>query len=219
MSRARLAQLAGAVAALVLAPSALACPGGYSYAGLYAPAPAAGIGASLSMLDSPTVAGGHVAAWVGVGGPGLGPHGSDEWLQVGLASFDSPAGRLYYELALPGQQPRYVELASRIAPGQSVRVAVMELPLAREEWIVITPSGIAGPFHLPRSHAAWAPIATAESWARGGSYCNDFAYRFAGVELAHAGGAWSSLRHASKLQDPGWRVHRLSRSSFSATSA
>ena len=29
------------------------------------------------------------------------------------------------------------------------------------------------------------------------------------VELTHAGGEWSSLRHASKLQDPGWRVRTL----------
>jgi hypothetical protein len=219
VSRARLAQLAGALlAALVLVPSALACPGGYSYAGLYPDAPASGIGASLSMLDTPKVDGGHVAAWVGVGGPGYGPHGTDEWLQVGLASFDTPAGRLYYELTLPGQAPRYVELATGIEPGQVVRVAVMELPFSRDNWIVITPSGIEGPFHLPRSHG-WAPLATAESWARGGSLCNDFAYRFGDVELAHAGGAWSRLRGASKLQDPGWRVHRLSRSTFSATAA
>ena len=41
------------------------------------------------MLDTPAVAGSssHVAGWVGVGGPGLGPHGEDEWLQVGLATF------------------------------------------------------------------------------------------------------------------------------------
>jgi hypothetical protein len=221
VSRARLAQLAGAFAAAlacaVLAPSALACPGGYSYAGLYALKPAAGIGASLSMLDSPNVAGGHVAAWVGVGGPGLGPHGTDEWLQVGLASFDSPAGRLYYELALPGQEPKYVELASGIELGQVVRVAVMELPLSHDDWIVITPTGIEGPFHLPHSHAAWAPIATAESWARGGSYCNAYAYRFGDIELAHAGGSWTRLRRSEKLQDPGWRVNLLSRSTFSAT--
>ena len=52
------------------------------------------------MLDTPAVTGGssHVAGWVGVGGPGLGPHGADEWLQVGLATFgDTNEGRLYYE--------------------------------------------------------------------------------------------------------------------------
>ena len=69
------------------------------------------------------------------------------------------------------------------------------------------------------SFAAWAPNATAESWARGGPYCNAYAYRFGDVELAHSRGSWTRLRHSEKLQDPGWRVHRLSRSTFSATPA
>jgi hypothetical protein len=113
VTRARIALLAGvsALAVAVLAPAALACPKGYSYAGLYSPAKASGIAATISMLDTPAVAGGssHVAGWVGVGGPGLGPHGADEWLQVGLATFgDTNEGRLYYELAQPGRAPEYV---------------------------------------------------------------------------------------------------------------
>ena len=143
--------------------------------------------ASLSMLRPPEVAGGHVAAWVGVGGPGLGPNGTDEWLQVGLASFGgSPETSLYYELALPGQQPRYVELASGIQPGQEMRVGLLELPFAPNTWIVVSPAGLAGPFYLPRSHGAWAPIATAESWSPGASPCNRYSYRFGGVQLAPA---------------------------------
>jgi hypothetical protein len=221
VSRARIALLAGAlltVLVCVTAPSALACTRGYSYAGLYADRPASGIAASLTMLDWPTLAGGHVAAWVGVGGAGLGPKGTDEWLQVGLASFDRPDGRLYYELALPGQEPRFVELDSGIQPGQTVRVALLELPFVRDSWIVITPKGIAGPFHLPGS-SAWAPIATGESWARGGSLCTSYAYRFADVQLVGRRGSWRRLHHASKLQDRGWRVERLTPSSFSASAA
>ncbi|HEV8098919.1 MAG TPA: hypothetical protein VGP56_07210, partial [Gaiellaceae bacterium] len=160
MTRARIALVAGvsALAAAVLVPAALACPRGYSYAGLYSPAKANGIAATISMLYSPAVAGGssHVAGWVGVGGPGLGPHGQDEWLQVGLATFgDSNEGRLYYELARPGHSPQYVELATGIVPGVSVRVAVMELQFARDAWIVVSPAGISGPFYLPDSHGAW----------------------------------------------------------------
>lgn len=224
MSRARIAQLAGAlVAALAIAASAspaFACARGYSYAGLYAQSPAFGVAASLSMLQVPTVSGGHVAAWVGVGGPGLEPKGTDEWLQVGLASFgDARDGRLYYELALPGQEPRYVELASGILPGQVVRVALLELPFAPGTWIVVSPAGLAGPFTLPRSHGAWAPIATSESWAPGGSRCNRYSYRFGGVELARAGGTWTRLRGAYKLQDTGSRVRRYSASTFSAATA
>jgi hypothetical protein len=195
----------------------LACTRGYSYAGLYASRPSFGVAASLSMLELPTVSTGHVAAWVGVGGPGLGPNGADEWLQVGLASFDSSGGRLYYELTLPGREAEYVELASRIEPGRVVRVALLELPFAPGNWVVISPAGIAGPFYLPASHDAWAPVVTAESWAAGGSRCNRSAYRFGRVELASAHGRWQRLRHASKLEDPGWRLRRLSPSTFSAS--
>src|SRR4051794_9258702 len=100
------------------------CHAGYTYAGVYATTPVSGLAASLSMITQPNADGGHVAGWVGVGGPGLGPNGADEWLQVGLASFDGPNGRLYYELALPGKKPQFVELASGIQPGEVLRVGV-----------------------------------------------------------------------------------------------
>ena len=211
---------AGALfAALTLAWSAqaaIACAKGYAYAGVSAKHSAPGIGASLSMLDLPVVDGGHVAAWVGIGGPGLGPHGTDEWLQVGLASFDRPEGRLYYEVALPGREPHFFELDSGIQPGEVVRVAVMELPHSPGSWVVITPKGIDGPFHLPRSHNRWEPIATGESWAKGGLLCNRYSYRFGAVKLAVRHGAWKLLTRSTTLQDPGWRVRRQSASTFSA---
>jgi hypothetical protein len=221
VTRARIVLLAGvlALAAAALAPAAFACPRGYSYAGLYSPTKAAGIAATISMLDEPAVFGSssHVAGWVGVGGPGLGPHGEDEWLQVGLATFgDSNDGRLYYELARPGQAPQYTELASGIRPGEKLRVAVVELPFARDTWIVVSPAGIAGPFYLPHSHFAWEPIATAESYAET-TRCKRYAYRFGGLQLASAGGTWRTMRRASTLEDPGWRVRRHGASSFSAT--
>ncbi|HUK94913.1 MAG TPA: hypothetical protein VLU96_07625 [Gaiellaceae bacterium] len=224
MSRSRIARLAGALAAaLAVAASAspaLACTRGYSYAGLYSSSPAFGVAASLSMLAPPSVDGGHVAAWVGVGGPGLGPRGTDEWLQVGLASFaGSPETRLYYELALPGQAPRYVELASGIRPGEVVRVGLLELPFAPGTWIVVTPQGLAGPFYLPPAPAPWAPVATAESWTPAGSLCNGYSYRFGDVQLAGHDGGWKPLRRAHKLQDRGALVRRSSRSTFTARAA
>jgi hypothetical protein len=222
VTRARIVLLAGvlALAAAVLVPAARACSKGYSYAGLYSPTNASGIAATISMLDTPAVAGesSHVAGWVGVGGPGLGPHGEDEWLQVGLATFgDSNEGRLYYELAEPGKPVEYNELATGIVPGVRVRVAVMELQFARDEWIVVSPAGIAGPFHLPRSHGAWAPVATAESYADS-RQCNRYAYRFGGLQLARTNGTWRTMHRAEALQDPGWRLHR-SGAAFSATAA
>ena len=207
-------------AAAVLAPAALACPKGYSYAGLYSPSRASGISATISMLDTPSAFGeaSHVAGWVGVGGPGLGPNGSDEWLQVGLATFGtSSGGRLYYELARPGSPPQYQELAAGIVPGIRVPVAVLELPYARNQWIVVSPAGVSGPFYLPRSHRVWAPVATAESYAET-QRCNRYAYRFDGLQLARKDGTWQTMRRAGTLQDPGWRLRRQG-AAFSATTA
>ena len=223
MNGTRIGLLAGvfALAAAVLATAAAACPKGYSYAGLYSNWKASGIAATISMVVEPAVAGStsHVAGWVGVGGPGVGPNGEDEWLQVGLATFgDSSDGRLYYELARPGSPPRYTELASGIRPGQKLRVAVLELPFAPDSWIVISPAGIAGPFHLPRGHRAWQPIATAESYAET-TRCNRDAYRFGRLELAQTDGSWRAMRGASTLRDPGWRLRRHGPSAFSATTA
>ena len=67
-------------------------------------------------------------------------------------------------------------------PGIKVRVAVMELQFARDAWIVVSPAGISGPFYLPRSHHAWEPMATAESYAET-KQCNRYAYRFGGLQL------------------------------------
>ena len=228
MPRARIAQAAGALLTAFtcasLAPSANAtsaprfCPAGYTYAGVYTTTPVAGVAASLTMLSKPMVDAGHVAGWVGVGGAGMGPGGTDEWLQVGFASFDHPDGRLYYELALPHKQPKFVELASGFQPGQEVRVAVIELPFHPNDWVVVTPNGIAGPFHLPSSHGRWSPVATGESWARSGAtVCNSYDYRFRDVQL-DANGDWHALARSSILRDRGWVVQRESPSTFRASS-
>lgn len=218
VTRVRIALLAGvlALASALFAPAALACTRGYSYAGLYSPSKASGVAATLTMLEEPSVPSGHVAAWVGVGGPGLGPHGEDEWLQVGLASFaGSTEGHLYYELTQPGREPQYTELASGIQPGDRQRVALLELPFAHDNWVVVSSAGVAGPFYLPRSHRAWEPIATAESYSEGAA-CNRYAYRFGGVQLARENGSWHALRHGLKLEDPGLRLSRHGGSTFSA---
>src|SRR5215470_8397332 len=99
-----------AAAALVAASSAIAC-NGYSYAGIGAPPGASGIRAAITPLPAFAVRSGQVAGWVGVGGPGTGPGGSDEWLQVGWSGFPSVSGAaLYYELRLPNARPSYHEL-------------------------------------------------------------------------------------------------------------
>jgi len=205
---------------LAAAPSAFACgTAGYSYAGISSRTPVYGVGATVTALAAPAVQNGHVAGWVGVGGPGLGPNGEDEWLQVGLATFAGSAeGHLYYELAQPSREPQYTELASGIQPGEKQRVALLELPFAHDSWVVVSSAGIAGPFYLPRSHRAWEPIATAESYSDGAT-CNRYAYRFGGVQLAHANGSWHELRHGRELQDPGFSLRRHGASTFSASTA
>jgi hypothetical protein len=221
VTRVRIVLLAGvlALASASFAPAALSCARGYSYAGLYSPSKASGVAATLTMLKQPSVPSGHVAGWVGVGGPGLGPNGQDEWLQVGLASFaGSTGGHLYYELTQPGREPQYTELASGIQPGERQRVALLELPFAHDSWVVVSSAGIAGPFHLPRSHRAWEPIATAESYSEG-TACNRYGYRFGAVQLARPNGSWHALRHGLKLQDPGLRLQRHGASAFSASAA
>ena len=80
---------------------------GYTYAGLAQNEGVHGVSATLTAVSAPHVAGGHVAAWVGVGGRGAGPSGTNAWLQVGLAAYPRTGSRLYYELMLPGGR-RYV---------------------------------------------------------------------------------------------------------------
>ena len=61
---------------------------------------------------------------MGVGGPGQGPNGTDEWLQVGFSGFPSLAGSdLYYELTLPNGRPTYHQLATDLPKGQTHRFA------------------------------------------------------------------------------------------------
>src|SRR5947208_15846247 len=100
----------------------------YSYAGFAAAQPASGVSATVTALSAPQVLNGHVAAWVGVGGPGAGPNGTDEWIQVGFSAFPGSAfSSLYYEVAQPHQAPRYNEVASGLPPGSTRKVAVVEV--------------------------------------------------------------------------------------------
>src|SRR5437588_1222470 len=138
----------------------------YSYAGFAASHQSFGVSARITPLASPDVLDGHVAAWVGVGGPGQGPRGTDEWLQVGLSAFpDGGASTVYYELALPNQAPQYSEVRSGIPAGESHRVTVLEM-LHRPSWwrVWLDNHAVTKPIYLPESNRRWSAIATAESW-------------------------------------------------------
>ena len=207
-SRALLGAFAAACAFAAPSWASASCGwSGYSYAGVRAKSPANGIAARLTAVRTPTVQNGHVAAWVGVGGAGVGPGGSDEWLQVGLSAFPGSPSEVYYEVAQPGSEPKYVKLLNGVAPGASHRVAVLEVSGRRDVWRVwLDGSPASKPLYLPGSHGKWAPTATSETWDGGVPSCNAFAYRFDGVKVAATSGAWQPLVGGHWLQDPGYRV-------------
>ena len=135
----RLLLLTAAVATVALGGGvarAMACGnnGGYSYAGIGAPTHAYGVSALISPLDALDVLNGHVAGWVGVGGPGEGPNGSNEWIQVGYAGFPSITGSdIYYEVAQPGRYPTYHQVSAVLDVGSLTKVTVLEIH-GRANW-------------------------------------------------------------------------------------
>ena len=207
--------LAVATAALGGATRASACGNstGYSYAGVGAADPAFGISAIITPLDAFDVLNGHVAGWVGVGGPGEGPNGTNEWLQVGYSGFPSITGSdIYYELALPGRFPTYHQVSAGVPVGTLSKVTVLEMRSRPNWWRVwLNHRAVSPAIHLPGSHDRWNPIATAESWDGGtGGTCNTFLYRFRHVAIAHApGGRWQQLTGGFPIRSATTRVRRV----------
>jgi hypothetical protein len=215
-------------AATLAAACALAVPVGgraagtcgassYSYAGLLATYQRFGVSATISPLGAPTVRGGHVAAWVGVGGQGQGPGGADEWLQAGISVEAGRGSALYYELTLPGRSTRYVMLKGRLPLDRSYRVAVLESRRRRGSWAVwVNGTRVSRLIHLPGSHGTWRPVATSESWNGDVGACNRFKFAFSHVKVAaRPGGAWTPMT-ADVLHSPGYAVARRTTAGFLA---
>jgi hypothetical protein len=199
--------------ALVGASGAFACgTGGYTYAGLGAQRHAFGIAAVITPLAGFDVRSGHVAGWVGVGGPGQGLGGQDEWLQVGFSGFPGIGGSdIYYETMRPNGVPTYHQVAAELPLGRSARVSVLEMHHRLNYWRVwVNGSAVSKPILLPGSHGRWAPMATAESWdGGGGGGCNGFLYRFRQVSIASApGGSWVPLVGGYAIRGSTTRVAR-----------
>jgi hypothetical protein len=118
--------LAGALVVVLVTAwpgAASAAAPGYCYAGLVGTKGPLGISGTLTARAPAVVQAGHVAAWVGVGGPNEAPDGTAEWLQVGMNSArGSVNNHLYYEYSRPGIPVKYVQLAANVPVGQSVRV-------------------------------------------------------------------------------------------------
>jgi hypothetical protein len=209
-------------AALVAAPEAAALEpcgneAGYAYAGFQSAQRGHGVRATLAALESPQVKNGHVAAWIGIGGSGQGPNGSNQWLQVGLNAFKGTGSNLYYEVTAGGAAPQYHELAADVSPSGRFRVAVLEVGNRPNWWRVwLDGRPVSPPIHLRGSSGRYQPIATAETWDGGSRVCNGFAYSFDGLGVASSpGGLWKRFVQAHRFQDRGYRV-TASASSFVA---
>ncbi len=216
-----LAAAVAVLAALVGSPRAFACGnGGYSYAGLGAPDRGFGISATLSSVSDFHVGHGHVAAYLDVGGPGEGPGGTNEWLQIGLSRFPGVTGSdVYYEVSVPGGFPVYHQLATGLPAGTVVKLAVREI-YDRPNWWRVWLNGTAAsrPIRLPESDGRWRPIATGESWEgdTGGS-CENFLYHFRRIRVAHAlGGGWHPLSGGHMVRSSGTHIRRRSGDDFFA---
>ena len=185
--------------------------GGYTYAGHQATRKGHGVRATISAVRAPEVAGGHVAGWVGLGGPGQGPNGEDMWIQVGLASMPGLGTFLYAEVARPGRSPHFILLEDDVPLGESRRLAVLEMSKRPERWRVwVDGEPVTKPIHLPGSEERWAPIATAESWNGGQVACNRFAFRFERVSVSHGrGGSWFAFKPGYHFRDGDYKLRQL----------
>lgn len=177
---------AAATLALHVAPgaagsrAACAVPG-YAYAGYASAGAVRAASATVRAERAPTVAGGHVAAWVGVGTLHGGPGGANEWLQVGIAAYRGSALRVYEELVIPGSPRRYVELA-RVRAAGAHRFAVVERGGGLWQASVDgRPAGAA--VRLPASVGGLRAVVTAETWSPARAACNSFSFSFDRVRL------------------------------------
>jgi hypothetical protein len=191
----RLPTLIAAATTALLAPVS-ASAAAYSYSGLAALQPVHGLAATITQLSVPEVRSGHVAAWVGIGGPGAGPAGEDEWLQVGLGRMYGRRPVLYAEVRSGGHYSFRVLLAPVLA-GEPHRVALTEV--APGSWrVVVDGRAVAWRARLDVGLGRRAQVA-AESWTSSGA-CNGLAYRVEAV-AARGQGGWRPLRRPFLFHD------------------
>jgi hypothetical protein len=191
--------------------TAFAGGSGYTYAGHQATYAGHGVRATITPTTLPNVAAGHVAGWVGVGGPGQGADGEDAWIQVGIASMHGLEPLVYGEITRGGRQPQFILLEQGVDVGESRRVAVLEMSRRPGWWrIWVNGKAVTKPVHLPGSSGRWAPIATAESWNGGQAACNSFSYRFERVSVSYGGGgSWRPFVSGHQFLDQGHGLRSL----------
>lgn len=184
---------------------------GYSYAGHQSTYHGHGVRATIMLTRAPAIEAGHVAGWVGVGGPGQGANGGDAWIQSGIAVMPGLPPMLYAEIAREGSDPEFVVLADRVEIGRSQRIAVLEMSGRKGWWRVwVNGEPATEPVRLQGSSGRWAPIATAESWNGRSAACNAFGFRFERVSVSYGGGgSWRPFVSAYRFLDEGNRLRDL----------
>jgi hypothetical protein len=202
--------------------SAVGCESGYAYAGLQVAKVRSGIRATVSTVKAPGVEAGQVAGWMGVGGPGLGPNGSDVWLQMGYVAFRTGQAQIYYETAFPGSPPAYHTVKATLSPNERHLVSILEVGSRHGSWRAwLDNKAVSPPIPLPRSHGRFIPQAIGETWNAGTSLCNRYGYGFDDVRVSAApGGSWTSAGKAGyRWQDAQNQLDKISSDSFHARSA
>jgi hypothetical protein len=201
--------LAGLVGATTKASAGSPCLAnandGYSYAGQQATNRAHGVRATITMTREPSVRAGHVAGWVGVGGPGQGALGVDAWIQAGIASLPGDEPFVYAEITREDRAPEFVLVERAVAPGRPHTVAVLEMA-GRPGWWRVWVDGraVTDPVRMRGSSGRWAPIATAENWNESAASCNAFAFRFEHLSVSYGGGgSWRPFVPGRRFLDGG----------------
>lgn len=185
------------------------CWSGYSYNGVQSDATSFGLSGTITLLEPFVVASGHAAAWIGVGGLSMGPQGSDEWLQAGIARDAGGPDVLYYEFKRPDDEAATFVRLQTVRPGRAHSIVIYERARHPGTWrVAIDGVKVGDPIDLPGSHGRFEGVATAESWDGGeAGACNQYAVGFSGLAVrTQFAGTWRAFRMARVLRDPAYRL-------------
>jgi hypothetical protein len=184
---------------------------GYAYAGFESARVGSGVRATIAALREPSVAAGHAAGWIGLGGKAAGPNGETMWLQTGVAALPRTPLMVYAEITRAGRDPVFIPLLENVQIGEKHRLAILEMNRRPGVWRVwLDGRPVTEPIVLPGSHKRWQPMATGESWNGGVETCNAFRFRFERVGVAGAlGGSWRTFVPGYTFRDRGYSVREL----------
>ncbi len=196
-------------------------PGVYNYAGVKDKETPDGFGATITETASPDVSDGHVAGWIGFGAEGLGPGGTNEWLQAGIErTAGQPVSQLYYEIALPHHAPVHTFLG-QAALDSPETFQFTRLSVKPEEWVLSVNGRRRGPvFKMTAGHQPWRVDFMGESWRHYTVGCNSFEYKYKNMTVRQTmSGGWHAPAQAETYTRGGqdYSVEDLTETSFIAT--